>query len=135
LTSGRSTFGFRTSLKPSVGVMRRDDLSHEDAPGRSDETARAGEAIMAEMTKWAAVRCAAVLLALVAAAAAGAGLPGCGEETGVCTACCGPSGRTYCKDGWSESECEDWSKQKVNGLSWTFHGGQTCEGRGTPATP
>ena len=29
----------------------------------------------------------------------------CGEKTGVCTACCGPSGNTYCKDGWTADEC------------------------------
>jgi len=62
-------------------------------------------------------------------------LGACGEKTGVCTACCGPSGNTYCKDGWTESECKEWSDQKVNGLSWTWHKDQTCAGRGTPATP
>jgi hypothetical protein len=62
-------------------------------------------------------------------------LPSCGDETGVCTACCGPSGRTYCKDDWTADECSDWSAKKVNGLTWAFHGGQTCSGRGTPATP
>jgi hypothetical protein len=87
------------------------------------------------MTKRAAVRCAGVLSLLIATLAAAAGVPACGEETGVCTACCGPSNRTYCKDGWTEDECADWSRQKVNGLTWNFHGGQTCEGRGTPATP
>lgn len=59
----------------------------------------------------------------------------CSEETGVCTACCGSSGTTYCKDGWSESDCKNFSDRKVNGLSWTWHEGQTCAGRGTPATP
>lgn len=62
-------------------------------------------------------------------------LAACGEKTGVCTACCGPSGTTYCKDGWTEEECKEWSDQKVNGLSWNWHEGQTCDGRGTPATP
>lgn len=60
----------------------------------------------------------------------------CGKnKTGVCTACCGSSGITYCKDGWTEEECDSWSDQQVNGLSWNFHKGQTCEERGTPATP
>lgn len=59
----------------------------------------------------------------------------CKEKTGVCTACCGSSGITYCKDGWTESECKDWSSKKVNGLNWTWHEDQTCAGRGTPATP
>lgn len=59
----------------------------------------------------------------------------CGDKTGVCTACCGSSGNTYCKDGWTADECKEWSDQKVNGLTWNFHEGQTCAGRGTPATP
>ncbi len=59
----------------------------------------------------------------------------CSEDTGVCTACCGSSGNTYCKDGWTADECKEWSDEKVNGLSWSFHEGQTCAGRGTPATP
>ena len=59
----------------------------------------------------------------------------CGEKTGVCTACCGSSGTTYCKDGWTEDECKEWSDTKVNGLSWTWHKDQTCAARGTPATP
>lgn len=59
----------------------------------------------------------------------------CGSKEGVCTACCGSSGTTYCKDGWTESECMEWDKQQVNGVSWTFHEGQTCASRGTPATP
>lgn len=77
-------------------------------------------------TQWLVVTFLAVLGALGA---------GCGPATGVCTACCGPSGRTYCKDNWTKAECDDWSAQQVNGLSWNFHGGQTCAGRGTPATP
>jgi hypothetical protein len=63
-----------------------------------------------------------------------AGLASC-EKTGVCTACCGSTGTTYCKDGWTEAECKEWSDQKVNGLSWNWFEDQTCEGRGTPATP
>lgn len=62
-------------------------------------------------------------------------LPGCGDETGVCTACCSPRGLTYCKDGWTKAECTEWNRMMVNGLPWHFHGGQTCAGRGTPATP
>jgi len=59
----------------------------------------------------------------------------CGEKTGVCTACCGPSGNTYCKDGWTKDECKEWSDERVNGLEWHWHEGQTCADRGTPATP
>jgi hypothetical protein len=76
------------------------------------------------------------LMAMVALLAAGSiSFEGCGEKTGVCTACCGPSGTTYCKDGWTKDECKEWSDQKVNGLAWTWHEDQTCAGRGTPATP
>jgi hypothetical protein len=59
----------------------------------------------------------------------------CGEKTGVCTACCGSSGNTYCNDGWTADECKEWNDEKVNGLTWNFHEGQTCAGRGTPSTP
>jgi hypothetical protein len=59
----------------------------------------------------------------------------CGKGTGVCTACCSQSGITYCKDNWTEDECADWNTQQVNGVQWHFHKGQTCEERGTPATP
>jgi len=59
---------------------------------------------------------------------------GCGDGTGVCTGCCGPQGQTYCKDGWTKSECSDWNAQGVNGVTWHFHEGQTCAERGTPAT-
>ncbi len=77
-------------------------------------------------TRWLVVTFLGVLGALAA---------GCGGGTGVCTACCGSGGRTYCKDGWTKAECDDWSAQKVNGLSWNFFAGQTCAERGTPATP
>jgi hypothetical protein len=62
-------------------------------------------------------------------------LSGCGDGTGVCTGCCGPSGTTYCKDGWTEDECADWDAEGVNGVEWNFYEGQTCEERGTPPTP
>lgn len=55
----------------------------------------------------------------------------CGEGTGVCTACCGPGGQTYCKDGWTEGECEEWSAKRVNGLTWHYHEGQSCAERGS----
>jgi hypothetical protein len=58
---------------------------------------------------------------------------GCGGGTGVCTGA-GPA-RTYCKDGWTESECKDWDAKMVNGVRWYFYAGQTCAERGTPATP
>jgi len=42
---------------------------------------------------------------------------------------------TYCKDGWTKAECEEWDDLEVNGFSWTFYKGQACDERGTPATP
>jgi len=60
----------------------------------------------------------------------------CGKmSTGVCTGFSAEFNSTYCKDGWTEDECADWDNQQVNGVSWTFYKGQTCDERGTPATP
>ena len=60
----------------------------------------------------------------------------CGKmNTGVCTGYSAEFNSTYCKDGWTEDECDEWDELEVNGVSWTFHKGQTCEERGTPATP
>jgi hypothetical protein len=60
----------------------------------------------------------------------------CGKmSTGVCTGYSAEYNSTYCKDGWTEEECQEWDDLGVNGVSWTFYKGQTCEGRGTPATP
>jgi len=60
----------------------------------------------------------------------------CGKlSTGVCTGFNPDSGTTYCKDGWTKEECDEWDDQEINGVSWFFHKGQTCEERGTPATP
>ena len=55
--------------------------------------------------------------------------------TGVCTGYSAEYNSTYCKDGWTQAECDDWNDQQINGVSWTFHRGQTCDERGTPATP
>jgi hypothetical protein len=60
----------------------------------------------------------------------------CGKlSTGVCTGFSAEYNSTYCKDGWTEEECDEWDDLQVNGVSWTFYRGQTCEERGTPATP
>lgn len=56
------------------------------------------------------------------------------SSTGVCTGYSAEYNSTYCKDDWTKDECDDWDNQAVNGVSWTFHRGQTCEERGTPAT-
>ena len=60
----------------------------------------------------------------------------CGKiSTGVCTGYSAEYNSTYCKDGWTKDECEEWDDLEVNGVSWNFYKGQTCEERGTPATP
>lgn len=55
--------------------------------------------------------------------------------TGVCTGYSAEYNSTYCKDGWTQEECDEWNDLQVNGVSWYYHRGQTCEERGTPATP
>ena len=60
----------------------------------------------------------------------------CGKmKTGVCTGYSSEYNSTYCKDGWTEEECDEWDEIKVNGVDWHFYKGQTCDERGTPATP
>ena len=51
---------------------------------------------------------------------------------GVCTGYSTIFNKTYCGDGWTASECAEWDAEGVNGASWYFHAGQTCEERGTP---
>jgi hypothetical protein len=60
----------------------------------------------------------------------------CGKlsSTGVCTGYSSEYNSTYCKDDWTKDECEEWNDLHVNGVTWHFHPGQTCEERGTPAT-
>ena len=54
--------------------------------------------------------------------------------TGACVGTGGVGG-PYCKDGWSQAECSDWNSQGVNGASWSFHAGQSCDGLGYTPTP
>lgn len=62
-------------------------------------------------------------------------LSGCKKnQTGVCTGYSSDYNTTYCKDGWTKEECEEWNALKVNDVDWYFHKGQTCAERGTPAT-
>ena len=37
--------------------------------------------------------------------------------------------RVYCYNDWSRDECDDNDAQNVNGASWTFYAGQTCDDR------
>ena len=57
------------------------------------------------------------------------------NRTGVCTGYSIEYNSTYCKDGWTKEECEEWNALNVNGVDWYFYAGQTCAERGTPATP
>ena len=51
-------------------------------------------------------------------------------------ACVGVKGLSnYCKNGWTEAECTDWNNQGINGATWNFHAGQTCEDLGYTPTP
>ena len=56
-------------------------------------------------------------------------------SSGVCTGYSAEFNSTYCKDGWTKEECDEWNDMEVNGVTWTYYRGQTCEERGTPATP
>jgi hypothetical protein len=38
--------------------------------------------------------------------------------------------RVYCYDSWDKSDCDANDADNVNGASWTFYEGQTCEDRG-----
>ena len=35
-----------------------------------------------------------------------------------------------CKQDWDKSDCDDFNANNVNGGTWTFYPGQTCEDRG-----
>ena len=52
--------------------------------------------------------------------------PGCGGGVGACVGESSP-GNGLCKDGWGEAECEEWDEDEVNGSSWTFYSGDSCE--------
>ncbi len=53
----------------------------------------------------------------------------CGGGGGVCLGETG-QGTGLCKEGWSESECDEWNEDEINGSRWHFHAGETCEERG-----
>ena len=54
----------------------------------------------------------------------------CGDG-GACEGAYGSgAGKEECFDGWDESECADWDEQGVNGSSWVYHSGSTCEDLG-----
>ena len=57
-------------------------------------------------------------------------LSNCGNKEGVCTGYSDLLNRTYCYDGWTESECKEYDKDEVNGASWNFYADQTCASRG-----
>lgn len=54
----------------------------------------------------------------------------CGNKEGVCTGYSDSLNKTYCYDGWTESECKENDKEEVNGANWNFFADQTCASRG-----
>ena len=54
---------------------------------------------------------------------------GCGGGGGACVGESSP-GNGLCKDGWDQAECEEWDEDEINGSSWTFHSGDSCEDLG-----
>jgi len=49
----------------------------------------------------------------------------CGKlSTGVCTGYSAEYNSTYCKDGWTKDECDEWNDLGVNGVTWTFYKGR-----------
>jgi hypothetical protein len=46
------------------------------------------------------------------------------EKKGACLACCDASGNTArCEGNFTEKECADYNKRKVDGYNWTFSEG------------
>jgi len=78
-----------------------------------------------------------VLPAALRFGALGLAATGCDntDQTGVCTGYPAAFNRTSGKDGWTHAECAAWNRIGVNGVTWPFDEGQTCAGRGAPATP
>lgn len=54
-------------------------------------------------------------------------LSACGGGSGACVGTGGVQASPICKQDWDESECTDWDDQGINGASWSFHGGTSCE--------
>jgi hypothetical protein len=54
----------------------------------------------------------------------------CGSGVGACDGYSTVLERRYCQDNFDEAECAEWDEMEVNGASWNFHEGQTCEDRG-----
>jgi hypothetical protein len=75
-----------------------------------------------------AIKLTFILFSLVTLPAAA--LVSCGSGTGACVGSGGLLASPECKEDWDEAECEDWDAQEVNGASWTFHGGDTCDDLG-----
>jgi len=67
-------------------------------------------------------------------AAVSVSLAGCGGGVGACVS--DPvqfqeiGQRVYCYDDWDKADCDEHQTSQVNGVDWTFYGGQTCDDRG-----
>ncbi len=68
-----------------------------------------------------------VLLALCIAAIWLPFFLGCSLLDGACV---GTGPVEECKQGWTSAECADWNSTGVNGDTWTFYGGQSCQDLG-----
>src|SRR5688572_15860758 len=74
----------------------------------------------------------APLVRILAASVLSLLTPAC-NGTGACDGYSDLLGKRYCEDGFDQAECQDWNDRDVNGASWNFYEGQTCEERGCPS--
>lgn len=54
----------------------------------------------------------------------------CGGGGGSCVGTGGVLLSPDCKDGWSQSDCQDFQNSGVNGATWTFNSGSSCADQG-----
>ncbi len=54
---------------------------------------------------------------------------GC-ASTGACVGAGGALSSPECKADWSESECNEWNSEAINGASWSYHAGDSCSDLG-----
>lgn len=50
----------------------------------------------------------------------------CGGGSGVCVGTGGVLLSPVCKNGWSQSECQDFQNTGVNGATWTYQADVSC---------
>ena len=52
------------------------------------------------------------------------------STSGACVSSGAITGQTYCRNGWTKAECSDYNNRGINGATWYFYKGQTCDDRG-----